>query len=325
MNTEVLCSISTRGRYETTLPLAIQAVAMQTRKVDRLVIFDDNDEPKDIRELLVFQKLLTLLDQKGIAWEVVYGMKKGQHYNHQIANKFGYKWVWRVDDDCIPESNVLETLMSYASDDVGAVGGAILTPPFAPVVDATGLIEKINDEPNIQWDYIKQVMQVEHLHCSFLYRAGVYDYNLALSRAAHREETLFTFGLHQMGYRLLVVPDANTWHLKNQEGGIRPEKYEQFAHDEHIFNNFVEFRNNTIVVLDSGMGDHLVFKRILPELKNPVVFSCYPDIIPGRSIQEAYDRFGNLDQFNVYIKMDQWNWKGSLEDAYRRQFFGDRL
>lgn len=325
MKKHVLCSISTRGRYETTLPLAVQAVAMQTYKVDRLVIFDDNDEPKDLRQMLVFQKLFSLLDQKGIAWEVVFGMRKGQHHNHQIANKFGYNWVWRVDDDCIPDPNVLETLMAYAKDDVGAVGGAILTPPFAPVSGVTGLIENINNEPNIQWDYITQEKQVEHLHCSFLYRAGVYDYNLALSRAAHREETLFTFGLHQMGYSVLVVPNANTWHLKNQEGGIRPEKYEQFAHDEHIFNNFVEFRNNTIVVLDSGMGDHLVFKRILPKLKNPVVFSCYPDIIPGRSIQEAYDRFGNLDQFNVYIKMDQWGWTGSLEDAYEKQFFGDRV
>ena len=72
---------------------------------------------------------------------------------------------------------------------------------------------------------------MEHLHCSFLYRAGVYDYNLGLSRVAHREETLFTYGLHKKGYVVMVVPNANSWHLKNPEGGIRAEtKKELYDH-----------------------------------------------------------------------------------------------
>jgi len=40
----ILCSISTRGRTHTFLPMALQAVMNQTRKPDKLVIFDDNDE-----------------------------------------------------------------------------------------------------------------------------------------------------------------------------------------------------------------------------------------------------------------------------------------
>ena len=80
----ILCSISTKGRYDTYLPLAIQAVITQTRKVDKLVIFDDNDNPIDLRDKPVYKFLFGILDQKQIPWEVLYGRKKGQHFNHQM-------------------------------------------------------------------------------------------------------------------------------------------------------------------------------------------------------------------------------------------------
>jgi hypothetical protein len=88
---------------------------------------------------------------------------------------------------------------------LGAVGGAILTPPLSFTDGVTGSIDKIDQEPNIQWNIIKEVKEVQHLHCSFLYRAGVQDYNLGLSRVAHREETLFTYGLFQKGYKILPI------------------------------------------------------------------------------------------------------------------------
>jgi len=316
----ILCSISTRGRYDTTLAMALQSIINQTKKVDKLMIFDYNDEPKDIREIQHYRYLLHILDQKQIPWEVTYGLRQGQHHNHQRANTQGYPWVWRLDDDTVAEPHVLETLWSHVAPDVGAVGGAILTPPFAPVFGATGLIENIDREPNIQWDNIRYKQEVDHLHCSFLYRAGVHDYNTGLSRVAHREETLFTYGLKQKGYKLYVVPDAVTWHLKNQHGGIRTEQKELFDHDEQIFRNFMLSEKATVVVLDCGMGDHVVFKKILPEIKNPLIFSCYPDIVPGRSIQEAKELFGSIDQYNIYRKMDQWNWKDNLESAFRKMY-----
>lgn len=321
---KILCSISTKGRYDTTLSLAINAIVQQTLRVDKLVIFDDNDEPKDLRDIQLYRYLFSMLDQKGISWEVMFGQKKGQHYNHHIANNMDYTWVWRVDDDCIPEPNTLQELYKYTKDDVGAVGGSILTPPFASVSRATGKIENIDKEPNLQWDYIKAVQDVDHLHCSFLYRAGIHDYNLGLSKVAHREETMFTYGLKQKGYRLLIVPNAVTWHLKNQYGGIRTEVKELFDHDEQIFRNTLNLKQNTIVVLDCGMGDHIVFSKILHEIKNPVIFSCYPDIVPGRSIQEARNLFGNIDNFNIYAKMDVWKWTDSLENAFRKLYVTEK-
>lgn len=299
--------------------MAIQSVLMQTVKPNHLVIFDDNDEPEDLREIPVYRHLFNIMAEIGLSWEVIYGQRKGQHFNHQIANMMGYDYVWRVDDDTIAESNVLENLSKYIDENLGAVGGSILTPPFMKGLQSTGKIEDIFEQ-SIQWDYIHEVKNVDHLHCSFLYKAGVYDYNLSLSRAAFREETLFTYGIKQKGYNILVVPDTVTWHLKNPAGGVRQEVKEMFDKDDAIFRNYVNLKGHTIVVLDCGMGDHIVFKRLLEDIKNPVIFSCYPEIIPGRSIQEAKDLFGDIDSYNIYKKMYDWKWTDSLENAFRKLY-----
>ena len=72
----ILCSVATRGRYYTTLPLTLQAIINQTLKVDKLVIFDDNDEPKDMRNELTYAHFFQMLDIKGIKWEWIYAQKK---------------------------------------------------------------------------------------------------------------------------------------------------------------------------------------------------------------------------------------------------------
>lgn len=318
---KVICSIATRGRYFTTLPLVLNAVINQTKKVDKLIIFDDNDEPQDMRKEFIYTNLFQMMDLKGIDWEWAFAEKKGQHYIHQRANELGFDWVWRVDDDAIPEPNVLATLFIYRGHRVGAIGGSILTPPIQNTRLSTGKITNIDSEPNVQWGIIKDLKDVDHLHCSFLYRAGVHDYNLGLSRVAHREETLFTFGLKQKGYRVVAVPNAVTWHMKNPQGGIRTEnKREMYEHDEYIFRNFLSFRDKTIVILNSGLGDHIVFSKILPEIKNPLVFTCYPQVVAGKSIAEAQKLFGSIEAWNIYRKMDQWKWKDSLEAAYRKLY-----
>jgi GT2 family glycosyltransferase len=234
----------------------------------------------------------------------------------------GYDWVWRVDDDAIPEPNVLAELYSWIDKDVGAIGGAILTLPINPDTSKnTGKIEDIDKEPNIQWAEIKKLKEVEHLHCSFLYRAGVHDYNLGLSRVAHREETLFTYGLYLKGYKILAAPHANTWHLKNPQGGIRSETNEQlYKHDELIFRNTLAYKDKKIVVLNVGMGDHIVFKRVMADITNAEVFTCYPELVPGRPISEAMSLFGDIDQWSIYKKMAEWNWTDSLENAFRKLY-----
>lgn len=325
MKNKILCSVSTYKRYETTLPSALLSIANQSRVPDKLIIFDDNDEPKDVRNIEIYRYIFDILNLKGIEWEWVFAEKKGQHYNHQKANTSGYALVWRMDDDTVAEYDVLEKLEKALKKDVGAVGGSVLTPPIMDTKHVTGRIENIYTEPNIQWGYINSPKEVDHLHCSFLYRAGVVPYNLGLSRVAHREETLFTYGLKQAGYKILVVPKCITWHLKNSSGGIRgvnPEKQNLYEHDEQIFRETINLYTNkkTLVVLDCGMGDHVVFKKVLKDIPNPEVYTCYPDIVPGLPLEQASHKYGDVSHLNIYANMSKWHWKDSLESAFRKLY-----
>ena len=87
-----------------------------------------------------------------------------------------------------------------------------------------------------------------------------------------------------------------------------------------LFRNILQYRDKTIVVLNCGLGDHIVFNHVLPSIHRPEVFTCYPEVVPGRSIAEAIQLFGDIDHWNVYKKMDQWKWKGNLEGAYRKLY-----
>jgi DNA polymerase III delta prime subunit len=44
---KILCCLPTKGRYFTTLPLVIEAIANQTKKPDKLIIFDEADNMTD--------------------------------------------------------------------------------------------------------------------------------------------------------------------------------------------------------------------------------------------------------------------------------------
>jgi hypothetical protein len=55
-----------------------------------------------------------------------------------------------------------------------------------------------------------------------------------------------------------------------------------------------------------------------------MIFSCYPEIVPGRSIGEARQLLGDIERYNIYRKMDEWNWTGSLENAFRKMYNAEK-
>jgi hypothetical protein len=322
----ILCSISTKNRYENALPMAIMSVIHQTRKPDHLTIYDDNDIPQDLRHNETYRHLFLLLNIKGIPWSVVFGQKRGQHYNHQSANRAGYDAVWRLDDDCVAEPNVLEVLESKLVSGVGAVGGSILLPSM-PVTtapsNAGSRIWELN-QPNKQWFKILKTHEVDHLHCSFLYRAGIANYDLRLSRKAHREETMFTFALHLKGYRVLITP-CITWHFRAGSGGIRSDNdIRDYRHDDDLFRNWVGFARGRkrIYVLNNGLGDHYMFLQALKPELGSVIACCYPETMKGYnviSIEEA-KKLVDIEHYDVYKWCAEHRWQGTLIEAFREMY-----
>lgn len=336
----VLANVSSKDRYFTTLPQALLGIALQTRPPDRLVVFEDG-EHKDLRGVPVYDTIFQLMSRKGIQWEVLFARREGQHKNHQIAQEMATDLIWRIDDDAVPEANVLEGLVRHFIDPkVGAVGGLVLVPSMPldmPDKFVSGRIQDVKWAHNPQWyPHPPTVgpMELDHLHCSFLYRKTQVSYDMSLSPVAHREETLFTHELKRAGYKILLDPSYVTWHLRQPEGGIRSyQDPAMYAHDEMIFDNALKRWGVTssapppLVVLDCGIGDHLAFlERSFPLLKakygqSLTVAVCYPDLFKDKdttiiSIGQAGAFCGSIDQYNVYRFMDESKWDKPLADAF---------
>lgn len=331
----VTIGIPTKNRYDK-LVMTLQALAFQMHQEMHIIIIDDSDNPTDLRTIPVYQNVFELFNAHGITFELEYGQKRGQHLSHQrIQEKATTDWIWRIDDDEIPEPDVLHALLFNALTwpNVGAVGGLVLHPNPADL--PTTCVSSITDpNQNVQWfrHPVEHTFEVDHLHSTFLYRRGVVKYNPFLSPAAHREETLFTYDLKRQGLRILVDTSVKTWHFRDGQGGIRSHMNPQFwEDDEKLFiSKLAEWGvtgdTTKYIVLDAGRGDHILVKSLLPRLKEKypkiVAATCYRDIFNGDieqiSIAEARMRLGNLDRFNVYRWCQEHNWTGELAGAYEK-------
>jgi len=338
----ILCSLCTKDRYFTTLPMAISSIALQTRVPDKLIIYDDG-EHKNLNDVSLYTHLFSTLLRKGcFIWLDWASQGRGMHFNDQRANKEGFDLVWRFDDDEVAEHDTLERLEKYFLDDkegkLGAVGGAVVDPRCSEGM-ATGKIEFIYSEPNFQWFHGQNnhKMELEHLHGSFLYRAGIADFNLDLSPVSHRGETMFTMELRRKGYKLFSDQGIATWHYR-ETGGIRSHQTDRqflFDHDEKIFMNYLESWGYRICVLDNGIGDHMIFVgSILPELqkrwKHLIIACCYPECFEGK--MRAGDSLISIGDapnparlaLDVYTHINDGTLKGSLQDAFRQLYLGEK-
>jgi hypothetical protein len=308
--------------------MAIAAIANQTRKPDHVIIYDDNDPDKfkDITKMEPYIYLLRMLEAKGITWYVEYGRKLGQHFNDERANTAGYPLVWRVDDDCVPEPDVLEKLEAQMTDDVGAVGPSILTPPLWQSDNKSSSIDHL-DAQNKQWFYIDKTEEVDHLHCSFLYRAGKAHFDLRLSNKSFRGETMFTYSLKLLGYRILITPGV-IWHFKSQQGGTRTDaQLKDYEHDQLIFDKWMSFtrKKKKIYVIEGGLGDHYSFRHVIDPEPNSIIACCYPEVFKDRTDCEIISilmakELVDVKDYNVYAWANDTGFKGSIFEAYRKVY-----
>lgn len=352
---DITSIVSTKGRYFTTLPLAVLSVAHQTWRPKRLIIFDDNENREDLRSSILWQNIFATLSVKGIEWEVVFGEGKGQVLNHQKSlDAVKTPLIHRFDDDNYLESDVLERLVMEMDEDTAAVGGLVLDPKMEKHSKlASNKIEDIYLGLNEQWfeptkwirdehtsGYgLNRSFEVDHLYSTFVYKREVAKeiggYCLDLSPVGHREETILTYSMKCAGYKLKIQPTAITWHYRSPTGGIRSDDNKwMFEHDEKIFAKKLQDwgvipNQIKLIVLEGGLGDHLAFLNVLPEIKakykNIVIANCFNEVFADEkditliSIAEA-SMLCDYREHNIYKKMWDWGWKTSMVDAYRRLY-----
>jgi len=137
-----------------------------------------------------------------------------------------------------------------------------------------------------------------------------------------------------------VTPNAKTWHLRQGSGGIRSyQDTSLWDHDEVIFQAYLKTLgyskdDHHLCVLDSGLGDHLLFRGLLVDefmRKYPdrkwLLAVCWPEVfenIPNVtviSIAEAKIMVG--DRYSEHSLFD-YGWhhgKGRPMLEVMREFY----
>ena len=339
----VTAHVSTRNRLDSTLPLTLQSISLQSTIPSNLLVFDDNPTRAFYNEV-VYQHLFNVLSQRGCSIDIIAGEGRGQVLNHQKAiDRSTTSFLWRVDDDDSAETNVLATLLNVMSTNrAGAVAPLVHFPwsvagPLGKMASAA--IEDVRTMQNVQWCSFVGSTRAEHLHNTFLYRkdAAAHGYPKNLSIVGHREETIFTHEMVLAGWQLYITGDARTWHLREPTGGIRSFKDDSlWAQDEEKFSQWaasrgVKFNNYWLIVLDSGLGDHLAFVHVWPRIKKKakdegrkiLLAACYPEVFaddPTISIADAGLIEPDLGKHNIYNFMIHKNWTGHIIQAYEAMY-----
>jgi SAM-dependent methyltransferase len=338
----VTCVISTKNRSHTTLPMTIMGICNQTVKPNHLIIYDDGDFKPELNKDPIYSKLFAIISASGISWEYKYGKKIGQVSNHiQSLKDAKTDFIYRLDDDNVPEYNVLEYLLDCVKDDVGAVGGLVINSFTDVPATASNKIEDIFLGINEAWFFHpkdSQPKEVDHLYSSFIYRRDIAEYPDNLSCAGHREETILTYGMKRKGYKIILNPSVKTWHFNNPEGGIRTNQNQSnFEKDSYIFSQKlnewkVKPNEYQFVVLENGLGDHFAFKSVLPQYfekykdKTHIFFVTFPAVfedVPNiklASIADAKNMFGEIDRYNIYKLIADERFDKSLPSAYKTMY-----
>lgn len=321
--------INTYGRTETLLPLTILSIINQTVKPTSLTIWDENKDFKNPLENPTLKYLLDLCMEKGIQWHWLRGDCKGAHHNHEKMNsRDDCDYLWFLDDDQVCESNCLEKLLEGMKEDVGAVAGLILKTPTQKLpIGIDGKLNDIYKGQNIQWyKWGGEPKECEHLYSSFLYRPNIVHFDTRFSKKSFRAETQFTHSLFLKGYKLIVTPNAVTWHFES-DGGCRSTEQEKtnmemYNSDNQIFSQWLSFKNygKNLVVLNSGKGDHYMALQAGIVTPGSVVASCYPECFEGLDVElisiAQAEQIVDTKDYDIYKWCHANNWSGTLIEAY---------
>lgn len=341
---DITVEISTKNRYEY-LAHAIHSIAHQIYKPKYLIIYDDSDNPVDLRQHNLFFNLFRILEINNIQWQIIISPKKGQVFNHNTTlNISKTDWIWRLDDDNIAAPDCLQKLVYTAitNSKVGGVAGCVLHPGVTFDSKSTSpFIADSHFKYATQFSKFSGVKEVEHFYSTFLFnrKASPNGYCLELSKVGHREETIFSYEIHRNGYKLFVNGDALTWHFQVPTGGIRSfSDGSLWAKDEQIYQSKLKewgviLNKYKLFYLNNGIGDHYAFRHILPQIKEKykdckiIVSACYEEAFFDEDGIEVINlrngeilSKGQFEKDNIYKFCYDKKWNRHITTAFKELF-----
>lgn len=335
----VTAIISTRDQYFTTLPLVIESIISQTYRPTEMVIYDDGEQ-QDLRGNSLYYNLFKTLDLLGIQWSVAFGEKRGHNRNLEKAiEKSKSDWIWKLGGGHYPEPDALHRLVSNIDDRTGVVGGCFLEPMDSRKCPdwLTNNIDEAHYSPNMQifLHDSKESKKIDYLEENFIVRKeaakGIVISDF--SPAGNRCNVAFTYEIKKRGFDIIFDSNSICWYMGITENELKDVKKEDYwKHDKKILLEKlkkleVRPKNGKLFVLNCGIGDHIAFRMILPEIEKKyddlVIAACYSEVIQDYGIEKIIslseaDKLANYksEQLNIYCWMINHNWKGKLKDAF---------
>jgi len=251
----------------------------------------------------------------------------------------------RCDDDMWLEPTYFENLVKLFDDpEVGGVSGLCLTPGQDisyisrgdPRYEQWGKVESITNSPNIQWfrHESPEPFPVEFFHSTQILRTDclklIGGFDTALFDN-YREENHVSWRVHVEGYKLLVNPLAEAWHLRSPSGGTRAG-VNTWVDDARKFSLIKKTMKPGIhVSLSHGPGDLIMATTVIRELKrkypNRELTIWHPfarDVFEGNPhvdyiCKNAFDGQRTMRfEESIYGWAAKNNWTGHLVNAYCR-------
>jgi hypothetical protein len=314
---KVLCSITTNN--SDILPLCIRAVSNQTILPDKVHIYNHG---KEIVKNSLFSFIFNELSEKNIDSLII--PTRSICHSHQSANSTDFDIVWRLNEDTLPESDVLERLIGHWDTETGAVGGAVVKPGNNFSGIGTGQLRDIyEDMPDIQDNRGILKWEVDYLRHSFIYRPDIVPYPTNLSPLGLYGDVIFSYRLKASGYKIIVDNSITTWYYKQKN-----DHNDFFVeNDLKIFNDTMSEWGYKIIRLDLGLGDHIAFANLVPEM-----IKKYKRVFIGCSYDEVFVDWADMISIipydvakkfcteNVYDWMKNNNWKKDIISAYRKMY-----
>lgn len=235
--------LTTCDRYDTTFPLSLLSILNQTRLPDKILIVDDSKK-KEFYNNSIVKQLLTLANWKKVPIDYLHGESKGQVPALRLGlNEISDGWVYKMDDDNILESNVLEIFEKNIDDSIGGMSGVILDKSALSRTEGqimmSSKIEDIYSHFNIQMVGIQSSTpkEVEHIYSNYFFRRDLAGYwPEQYEPSSHREDTTFTYQIFRKGYKLVVFPEVIIYHMNNGEKtGNRQYGKEYTDNNEKVF------------------------------------------------------------------------------------------
>lgn len=229
MKEKITVIIPTYKRYDSTLPICLMSLALQTKSPDRIIVIDDSPIKK-LYDFEYFKNILLIYKNKNIHFDYFHGSGLGMVPSMQMAiEDINDGWVLKIDDDHVLDSKSIENLYKHINiENIGAISGLVLdniryknliSKPLHDINKIYNKLEDIYINLNIQMDMNQDdgIKYVEHLYSFYFFKRNVVEkYPLELQPSGYREDTIVTHEIYRKGYKLIVDPKVVVYHLYNK-------------------------------------------------------------------------------------------------------------